>query len=283
MAATFTHYQEFPGVGTEQAQQGCLAAHLALDGPLRDWIALVSPRDPLRPLAVIEGPGQEAGGTGWTIQATDPNADLEGRVHIWMAWHTTLADASTLLGCSRVRTVNPGAYSTLEPGATGTDGTISSSGFSLGFGLPFALMIAASDQPGQEWFTASITQGSLSSRVHSLLLCREQNYGGWLLLPSIPTTLRAMGRQAVAPYEARFCHPVIDRVVLNQLVIPALVTLTPAAAPATLELSPLYRLPADIAICAGHLNPNYYLLFADGSRWLTAARSFAVQIEGPAP
>jgi hypothetical protein len=281
MAATFTHYEEFFGAGAEAARQACLAAHLALDGPLRDWVALVSPRDPLRPLEIVEGPGQEAGRTGWTIQATDPNADPQGRVHLWTALHTTLADVSTVLGCSRLRSENPGAYSTLV--GTGSDGTILSSGFSLTFGFPFALTITASEQPGQEWFTATIAQGSVSNRVHSLLIAREQTFGGWLLMASTATALAAMGRQGVAPFDARFLFPVNDRVVLNQLVAPALVTLAPAAAAATQELDPLYRLAGDVAVCSGHLNPNYYLLFADGSRWLTAARGFAVQIEEAAP
>jgi hypothetical protein len=281
MPATFTDYQEFPAVGLAPSQQACLDAHLALDGPLRQWIDAVSPRDPLRPLEVVEGPGQEGGKTGWTLRATDPNADALGRVHLWMAWHVALADLTLVMGCSRVRTANPGAYSTL--GFIGSDGTTSTAGFSPNFGLPICLTIAASDAPGQEWFSAALTQGSLTSRAHALLICREQNYGGWLLMPSVPASLRAMGRQGVAPFDLRFCHPLVDRVVLNQLVIPATCTLTPEASPTTPELSPLYRLPADIAVCGGHLNPNYYLQLADGSRWLTSSRSFAVQIEGPSP
>jgi len=92
-----------------------------------------------------------------------------------------------------------------------------------------------------------------------------------------------MGRQGVPPNDVRFCHPLVDRVVLNQLVIPAVCTLTPEASPTTPELSPLHRLPADIAECPGHLNPNYVLLLGDGSCWLTSTRGFAVQIEAPAP
>ncbi len=277
MVATFTHYEEFPGVGAEAARQACLAVHLALDGLLRDWIAQVNRQDPLRPLEIVEGPGQEEGRTGWTIQATDPNADPQGRVHIWMILHTTLEPLTTLMGPSRVRTENPGAYSTFE--AMGADGAISSSSFSLAFGFPFALTVTASDEPGKEYFCATIAQGNLVSRIHSLAIVREQNYGGWLLMPSFPSSLRAMGREGVPPFDARPVLPVLPRVVLNHLETPALVMISPAAAAVGLEVRPPYRLPDDFALCDGHLNPNYLLRFADGSVWLTAARGFAVKLE----
>jgi hypothetical protein len=92
-----------------------------------------------------------------------------------------------------------------------------------------------------------------------------------------------MGRQGVAPFDVRFCQPIADRVVLNQLQAPALVSLLPELAPTGPEFSPLYRLPDDVALCAGHLNPNYWLMPGDGSSWLTTTRGFAVQIEEPEP
>lgn len=279
MVATFTHYEEFPGVGPEQSRQALLAATLALDGLLRDWVALVSPRDPLRPLEVVEGPGQEEGKTGWTIQATDPNADPQGRVHIWATWQLNLEAFTTVLGSSRVRTENPGAYSTLV--GTSPDGTVGNSSYTATSGAPFILTVVASDRPGKEWFTATIGYGSAASSVQTLTIVREQNFGGWLLMPSTSAIagLRAMGREGVAPFDARIMQPMLHRIVLNHIERPAFVTLVPAAAPVGLHKLPLYLLPDDIALCDGHRTANFYFRFPGIGHWVTGARGFAFQLE----
>lgn len=283
MAATFTHYEEFgvPAGGT--AVDTAVAVHLALDGLLRSWVSTVGERSELQTLSVLEGPGQEQGKTGWTLQLDCENADSQGRTAMWMFWHVDLVGDPTYVivrhGCSRVIAANPDAYSTFDVAG---EHLAQLAYFDLRYRTSWRLTVAASDEPGAEWFTAVIAQSNTTTRSASLLIFREQTAGLWVLIPSGVNGPASFAQRPVAPYDFLTMAVIVDRQNNSSMRVPADLRLLPLSTPSAPELMPILPAPADVASLTFLTNMGWTLLFLDGSQWLTTAKNFAVRVEGPA-